>query len=243
MGYWVNTVYVHHDGVADIAAALEQLFAIEGMSRVELPERKRMSVEPLQYDSALHNDIWGVAIFPGAPGWTVMQTAPLDLLAEPVSHIERRRISLLCERLSASALIVNVHDSSETLLAECSPTGEVFLSGWIGQPGAADPYREYIASITEEDMPLRFRIHESLASRYDGDWGEEFAAFVAGECAGENASFCDNLVSVDTLVCRKAFVAPGGRALHFQWSGPSRQRYQPSASSAEYYASRRDTQP
>ena len=47
---------------------------------------------------------------------------------------------------------------------------------------------------------------------------------------GDNARYCDNFVSVDTLVCHKGFDAAGGTARYFAWKGPSRQRYAPLAS-------------
>jgi hypothetical protein len=76
MGYWANTTYIHHGSVEAVADALARLCESEGMTRVPVPpQRQRLLVEPMQYDEALHNDLWGVAIFPGAPSWTVIQMA------------------------------------------------------------------------------------------------------------------------------------------------------------------------
>lgn len=62
------------------------------------------------------------------------------------------------------------------------------------------------------------------------------ADIVAQYFGGQNSTFCDNIVSVDTLIGHKPFTAPGGLALYFKWPGPTRQRYAPCASWEEYQA-------
>jgi hypothetical protein len=230
MGYRVNTTYLNHPSVSAVVAALEKTFATEGMQRIALPERGRLAVEPMQYDTALNNDVWGVAVFPGADQWTVIHTAPLELLAEPIPASGQRRIVALCKELQCSALMVNVYDSTGTIIAECDSHGEQFVCGYNGQSGRSDPYRDYIENAIEQSFRLRLRVHSWLGlTLEEGDWGQKVADMLAQHCAGANAKYCDNILSVDTLICRKPLNISAGEALHFKWIGPSRQRFQPSA--------------
>jgi hypothetical protein len=232
MGYWVNTTYVNHGTVADVAHALDALCAAEGMQPASSPmQRERLLVEPMQYDGALQNDLWGFAVFPGVPSWTVIQTAPLELLAERAAGAARVRLADLCVALSASAFQLDVYDSTATVLLEVSKAGEVFTSGftetgleWHGE------------QLSDEYFEAQFRHHPFQALIADATVGDEIAAIIARHLGGGNAAFCDNVVSVDTLISHKPFVAPGGVALYYQWPGPSRQRYASCASWAEYHA-------
>ena len=228
MGLWANTVYVNSGSVDAVVETLKNQFATEDMVPTTVQTRNRLLYEPMQYDDALHNDHWSLAVFPGASSWTVIQSAPLELMAEHLANSDRRRISDLCVELSCSALLVNVYDSSDVVLAECANTGEVLVCGWTGQPGAGDPYREHNESVDEDSYRLRLRINTSLEVDLENKDGEELAWLFAKRCGGANAEHCSNLVSVDTLICRKPFNVPGGIALHFVWRGASRQRYRSS---------------
>lgn len=76
-----NTVYINSSSIRDFINELASLFADEGM--VLLPhskERVRQCYEPMQYATALKNNLWGVAVFPGCENWVVVKTAPLELL-------------------------------------------------------------------------------------------------------------------------------------------------------------------
>jgi hypothetical protein len=60
MGYWVNTTYINHGNVSDVVDALVAACRSERMEQIPSPARRdRLAVEPMQYDSALHNDLWG----------------------------------------------------------------------------------------------------------------------------------------------------------------------------------------
>lgn len=237
MGYWVNTTYIHHADVNAVADALEAVCRAEGMERIPSPaQRERALVEPMQYESALHNDLWGAAIFAGAPSWTVIQTAPAELLAQRAAGAPRMRLAELCRRLSASAFQLNVYDSTGAILAEVSESGEVLLSGFNTSSDAVDPFEWYEERLSEEFFEAQFRLHPFQDLIAGAMLGDEVADAIARQFGAQNSAFCDNLVSVDTLVCHKPFTAPGGMALYFRWPGPSRQRYSSCASWAEYQA-------
>jgi hypothetical protein len=236
VGYWVNTTYINHGNVARVVEALVALCAAEGMKQVPPPaQRERLLVEPMQYDGALQNDLWGAAVFPGAPSWTVIQTAPLELLAERAVGSPRMRLADLCVALSASAFQLNVYDSTETVLLEVSKEGEIFLSGFAAGEGT-ESFEWNGEPLSEELFEARFRLHPSPEPFASALLGEDQAAIVAEYFGGQSSPFCDNLVSVDTLISHKPFMAPRGVARYFKWPGPTRQRYAPCASWAEYQA-------
>jgi hypothetical protein len=226
MGYWENTTYVKHGSVADVARALDTVFAKEGMVRVAAPsQRARLRVEPMQYDGALDNDLWGFAIFPGSSGWSVVKSAPLEVLSERPSSGERMRLADVCEALATSAFQINVYDSTGTVLAEVSKNGDVLMSGFNGQ--GDDPMKWNGIAVTEERVIPRFEIH-ALEHLLPDLVGDDFAFAAAREIGGANKDYCDNIVSVDTLICHEPFSAPGGIALYYRWSGASRQLHVPS---------------
>jgi hypothetical protein len=228
MGLWANTTYLQHGTTQDVARAVLALCEAEGMEHVPAPPaRKRMSFEPMQYDGALHNDFWGFAIFPGAPGWTVIQTAPLELLAERAAGASRMRLAELCAALSAAAFQLNIYDSTETVLVEVSPTGDVVTSGFTMQGGSPDPFAWHAEQLSEETFEAGFRLHPFQDVIADAALGEEKAERLARRFGGGNAAFCDNVVSVDTLISHTPFAADGGLTLHFRWRGESRQRVSP----------------
>ena len=237
MGVWVNTTYVRHGSTQEVARAVTTLCHAEGMERIAAPAaRDRLLVEPMQYDVALHNDLWGFAVFPGAPGWSVIQTAPLELLAERAAGASRMRLAELCASLSASAFQLNVYDSTERVLVEVSATGEVLLSGFTMHGGSSDPFAWHDERLSEETFEAGFRLHPFQDLVADAALGDEMAKRIAREFGGANAAFCDNVVSVDTLISHGPFTAIGGETLYVRWRGESRQRYPASSSWDEHRA-------
>jgi len=237
MGYWVNTTYINHGNVSEVADTLVAICRGEGMKPVSSPApRARLVVEPMQYDSALHNDLWGVAIFPGAASWTVVQTAPLELLAECAPGAARMRLAELCRRLSVSAFQLHVYDSTGMILAEVSKDGEVLTSGFNAQSQALDQFDWHGERLSKDTFEAQFRLHPFQDLVANAELGDDKAHAIANRLGAQNSAFCDNLVSVDTLISCKPFTAPGGVTVYFRWRGPSRQRFSPCASWAEYRA-------
>ncbi|WP_148415681.1 hypothetical protein [Noviherbaspirillum massiliense] len=226
MGYWANTTYINHGSVADVADVLTAMFAQEGMEPVPAPvQRSRALVEPMQYEPALKNDLWGLAIFPGAPSWTVIQTAPLELLAERATGAAKMRLAELCRRLSAPAFQLHIYDSSSTVLVEASEVGEIALSGFNMESAESDPLEWNGEQLSEQHLEACFRMHPFQQVIADAAFGDQRAHALAKRFGAQNAGFCDNLVSVDTLICHKPLAAASGMALYFRWKGASRQRY------------------
>lgn len=224
MGYWENTTYIRHGDVDEVARAIGRVFAAEGMAPLPLPApRARQLFEPMQYDAALDNDVWALALFPGADGWCVVKTAPLEVLSQQAVGATRMRLADACAALGASAFQVNIYDGA-TVLAEVSAGGEVLASGFNGQ--SDDPMQWHGIEVAEERIEAAFELHD-LGHLAPGGRGDLFAAATAREIGGANAAHCDNRTSIVTLICGEPLAIAGGRSLYFHWQGPSRQKNRP----------------
>jgi hypothetical protein len=231
MGYWENTTYLAHPDASAVALAIEVLFAEEGMRRLAQPaERQRDRYEPMQYAKALQNNLWGLAVFPGADGWTVVKTAPLELLGERARDRNRMRLVDLASRLGAAAVQINVFDSTNIVLVETDGRGGFLLSGY--RPGTRDNpdpldfngeplLEERAAEVRFELLPLQAHVD---ASHRGSDFidNQALAHSLAEALGSSSRSWCDNIVSVDYLICHKPLPMADGVSLYFAW--PPRDR-------------------
>src|ERR1700747_1310135 len=103
MGKWENTTYIEQGDAQRVAGAIIALLREEGMQQVARPApRQPERFDAMQYAGAMENNLWGVAVFPGSAGWTVIKTAPLELLGERVPGTSRMRMVELAGRLGAA---------------------------------------------------------------------------------------------------------------------------------------------
>lgn len=220
MAYWENTTYLKEVDPRRVMDVLESSFAREGMKRIAAPmQRERLAYEPMQYAPALENDLWGVAVFPGAAGWTVVKTAPLELLGERAPGAARARLSDVCRQLSASAFQVNVYDGSATLLCEVAEDGAMLLSGY---GGAGDPMQWHGETLSEEFIQPEFRLLPYQDIVGEGAYGDGFAQALSTAFGGKNSEHCDNATSVGALITHIHPRIDGGEIRYFHWDGNSR---------------------
>lgn len=90
--------------------------------------------------------------------------------------------------------------------------------------------RPDLERLSEETFEARFRLHPFQDVIADAPLGDELADRIARQFGGANAAFCDNIVSVDTLISHPPFTAAGGETVYVRWPGESRQRYAASSS-------------
>jgi hypothetical protein len=233
VGYWENTTYVEAD-TARVATALEEQLAAEGMRRIERPaKRAAPKSSPMQYEGALANDLWGIAVFPGAPGWSVVKTAPLELLGERARGQKAMRFLELSLHLGAAGLQYHVYDSVGRVLVEADGRGGLALSGF-GDVNGDDPFTFHDEALRQdrdiafELLPFQkiidrqtrtvranpFKPHEGGTRRsIDADG---VAAALAKTYGGANARFCDNMTSVHTLIAHEPLSMSGGVDLYFK---------------------------
>jgi len=219
MGNWENTAYINSPSIKAVIEALTSMFAGEGMGLVSSPpERERQPYEPMQYATALKNDLWGVAVFPGNENWVVIKTAPLELFGEKEPNKNRIRFVLLCSRLNCSGFMYNLYDSGPEILIEADGAGQYKVTGY----GYSDPLDYYGEKLNESFLEIQFTLlpFQNILEKYS--YGDDRANAFAEAFGGKNMSYCDNLTSVETLICHKPFKANGGEALYFKWLKTSR---------------------
>jgi len=124
MGLFRNTLYLEHSDHRVVAAALQAVCEEEGRGRVEPEPRVPDPFDDMQFGGA-DSWRWGFAIFPGAPGWTVVQTAPPEILL----YGSPPRSGRLARRLGCAAFQHNVYDGASSLIVEAAPDGETAVSG------------------------------------------------------------------------------------------------------------------
>ena len=215
MGYWTNTTYLNHSDCSDVAAALTTLFEVEGRRRVDRPPVRVPDLrDPMQYKGADENPLWGIAVFAGAPGWTVVKTAPLELLGERANGKQRMRLSELSSALGCAGFQYNVYDSSGAVLVEVDPSGTILLSGIPYDPQEDPDQMTFHGEPWNvlERFDIRFEI---LPLEADPDY-DEMAARLESELGGPNRKYCDNLTSVVTLQRHLPLEAAGGVDLYFK---------------------------
>jgi hypothetical protein len=232
MGNWENTTYIEHGSARLVADAIAALLRLEGMQHVprpapRLPER----FDPVQYAGAMENNLWGVAVFPGSPGWTVVKTAPFELLGERAPGASRMRVIELAGRLGAAGCQVNLYDGSSVVLIEVDRQGRYLLSGYCTLSDGADPLSFHEEQISEdrvdvrfELLPLRQLVEESIRDLGNGPWrdDDELVMRLADTLGGDNAASCDNITSAHLLLSHLPLTMPGGIDLYFEW--PARDR-------------------
>lgn len=245
MGYWENTTYINHGDSSHVANQLVKLFTAEGMQPILRPkQREKLWYEPMQYNSALENNTWGVAVFPDAENWTVIKTAPQELLGERPPGKKTMRLVKLCASLKASGFQINLYDGCQTILIEANGLGDYRLSGFgRGDTHNPDPLQFYGGYLKEEALEIRFELlplqkHIENSKHSDPNSGfyingESFVRHLAKDLGGLNAEFCQNQTSVDTLVCHKPFLAKGGIELYLFW--PPDDRPEPPRRTLEEY--------
>jgi hypothetical protein len=229
MGYSENTNYINCGDTQRVANQLTKLLQNEGMRLIPRPrQRERLWYEPMQYNSAFENNIWGLAVFPGDADWTVIKTAPLELLGERASGKKMMRLVELCSTLQSPGFQINLYDSCQMILVETNGLGEYRLSGFgRGDTHNPDPLQFYGECLAEDRIEVRFELlplqkyiedsrHAKLPHGISLD-GESLIHNFSHHFGGANKDFCNNSTSIDTLISCKPFAAKSGIQLYFIW--------------------------
>lgn len=222
MGLWQNTTYIQDGASQRVADAVGTLLREERTQQAIAPPPsplEKLGTDPLQAET------WGVAIFPGAPGWTVVKTTPLELLGARAPGAQWMRLVELLRRLSAPGFQLNLYDSSCLVLIEANAQGRHLLSGY--RPGTdlnPDPLQFNQERLTEDRIDVRFEllpfqqlVHDNIRDGYGGPSLDNDALIkqVARDVGGPNAYWCDNITSVEILLGRRQLPMPDGAVLYF----------------------------
>lgn len=208
----MNTVFVECDDAARVADAVADVFAADGMAAcAPPPARERRPDDPMQYGGGADNALWGCAVFPGAPGWTVVKTAPLELLCEPGLRTGEMRLATVCRTLGCAGVALHLYDGSSIVLAEVSAGGAVDVSG--ANPQSSDPMHWHGVEIGEHNYLVRSD-RAALQHLLQAPGTERQALSIANLLGGANAAHCDNLTSVVALLQHLPVQAAGARTVY-----------------------------
>ena len=232
MGTWEITTYIQCADVEGVADAVVGLFSEEGMQRIARPApRQPRRFDPMQYAGAIDNNLWGVGLFPGAPGWTIIKTAPLEVFGERAPRARRMRLVDLAARLGAAACQVNLYDTSGLVLVELDRKGRCLLSGYCPRSDNPDPLRFNDEEIDADRFDPRFELLplqpliDSCTRDQNGGALLDNDAFVqrlAETLGGDNAAACSNTISVEFLLGHLPLMSADAIDLYFEW--PARDR-------------------
>ena len=155
MGTWLNVAFIQCADTARVKRELSRLL-VEGGRRLTTPKpRTRERHDRMQYGLGDEVQRWGLAGFHGAPGWTVLRTAPFELLMQGTPPLLAR----LSSRLGVPAFQYNIYDSTPEFLMEVDAGGRVELSGFVGQ----DVTRYWNSEPPMDRLETRFRIIDPSA--------------------------------------------------------------------------------
>jgi hypothetical protein len=170
VGLWENTAFVALGDYVRVSDAITKIVLDEGRLAVAPAPRVRAQYDDMQYKEDPAR--WGFAVFPGAPGWTVVKTASLEILlygGEP-------KLKKLARALGCPAFQFNAYDSDSILLFECDAAGSIEVSGYCSQE--IERYRREDEQLTEENATARFKNPDVRAAVAEGCRRE--AGYVTG---------------------------------------------------------------
>jgi len=193
MGEWGQATFFRTNDLDALDRAIRDLCVAEGLVAAPYVRRKRETWDRMQYGSGATSDRWALALGAGRGGWSVVKTAPLELLAEPGLSGEHR-LGIMARALQCDALHVSIYDGMAMVIAQAMPTGEVVLSGY-----SMDGPTFHGVEIDEEHLKPRIdcidvprSVHEALERSLvdgfdevldqlaDGRWANVSLALVEG---------------------------------------------------------------
>ena len=156
MGTWLNVAFIQCADIARVERELSRLMVEVGRRLTSPKPRTPELYDRMQYGLGDEVQRWGLAGFHGAPGWTVLRTAPFELLMQGTPPLLAR----LSSRLGVPAFQYNIYDSTPEFLMEVDAGGRVELSGFVGQ----DVTRYWNSEPPMERVQIRFRIIDPSAA-------------------------------------------------------------------------------
>lgn len=163
---WDNTAYIHCSDLDVIEHSLVTLFGREGYYPVPKPSpRTPAQSDSMQHSNANLNYLWAVAFLPGAKGWSVIKTAPFELLCELALGTTRPRLAYVASEIGCNAMQINLYDGTSVVLLEADSSGCIAISGMLDMADD-DPFvwhdeqipdEHYVAGLRLIDVPNEFK--------------------------------------------------------------------------------------
>lgn len=231
MGKSQHTSYIEDADTRRVANAIASLLYREGMQQIAETVPFSMPTPNVRMTESAP---LAVGVVPGATGWTIIKTVPLELLGRRAAHANRMRLVDLAGLLGTASLQINLYQKAFLILVEVDRQSCCLLSGY--GPGTVrnpDPLQFYGETLAEDRIDVRFEllpfqqlVWESTHYKYAGPTldNEELVTRLARRLGGENATWCDDSRSIDILLGRKPLPMKDGITLYFEW--PSNWRSQ-----------------
>jgi hypothetical protein len=191
MGLWLDVAFVHTADLAAVEGALVALFFASGRERISPKPREPERMDPMQYGKPASVKRWGSAIFPGAAGWTVCLTAPMNVLVEPRGADDELLLGKLARALRVDAFQYDVHDGDSHRIIEAGPKGTIVRSGFLSP--------EIHDEASSSSVEPRFHLVESEVN-FAGSIEADVAPRIQRVFGGANACYCDNLTIIHHLI-------------------------------------------
>lgn len=135
--YTEISAYIRHENTSDLLSAITDLFAREGMLRVESPAKR------LHHAPALENNRWAVHVLDGINGWHLLRATPWSLWCDLSAGSEQNRFIQLIQSLSSPGFFIAMVDrypeAYGEVLIEVDSKGRSVASGnWAEQEYPSD---------------------------------------------------------------------------------------------------------
>lgn len=143
-GYWNSTHYICCHKLDAIELALTRIFEQEGCRRVPLPVQAMSDQELQDHPYMILWDLWTVGLFVGNLGWTIIQTAPAEILCRRARGAVRSRLSELAMQTGCDAFHLGVYRTDYGILLEADAQGRIYITGNIDAERKDRFYEEQI---------------------------------------------------------------------------------------------------
>ncbi len=216
VGLWLNTAFAATSDLDAVERSLVEIFAEHGRRRIRPSRRVAARMDPMQYGER-ETSRWGAAIFSGAPGFTVIKTAPLMLLVEDPPLLRDLAI-----KLGTPVFQYDVHDGDSHRLVEVDASGCVERSGFLASEAddeSWEPPRDGRVQIGFHVVkPPRCALRSADAllqtGRFDLVSIERAAApAILSAFAGDHAEHADNMLTVKYLISHVRMPFDGARVV------------------------------
>ena len=160
--YWNYTDCIRSDNLDAIQRAIIHLLSEEGYRYLPNPPQPLSPklLKKFAYPWQTLPNLAIVGLFVGAKGWTIVKTAPMELLCRRVRGATRLRLSELAIQLGCDAFHYSAYSGFEGILLEADANGNTFISGWAenylpqdnfhGEPSRDQNLRFHLLNVSEE---------------------------------------------------------------------------------------------
>ena len=134
--YWNYIDCINSSDISLIETTIIEILSKEGFTRSNsLPKSILKLIEectknPLSQSYwQLAKEILIIGLFPGASGWTIVQTNPVDFMCRRAKNSSKPRLSELTARMNCKAFHWSVYQDYWGILLEANEKSDVFVSG------------------------------------------------------------------------------------------------------------------